>query len=391
MLEKIVALSHAGVTDDILITELEIVPDKIVALLNSTLQNGILTQADMRTKGIAHETSSDVFYDQNVIRVNLISSRHGRVMGAVIELALSKAGTGAHSVVLEQSDDTLFLRSDRDISNREARLELSERAMHSILVLIRPEAISSAIGADAFSHDNSYSDRTPSEHSQPPFEYRLGCSIPPSSFIKIIVSRKIKDYLSGIASMEIPLALVPERLTRAHYYDACSRVSQEVAILAPDFEPELRETLEAHRLIFSHVLRGEVPRGRELGSYLRLSQIAEEKGDVDGALFFLNKLLVLQDTNLVLMIKIGDLLNKKNTFEDIKNAGKYYMKAIVLDPSVVEAQEKMGDIFMTLAINHHYNKTALLNKAVAHFTEALKLNPCNDGPIKKIETIRTLL
>ena len=118
MLEKIVALSHAGVTDDILITELEIVPDKIVALLNSTLQNGILT-ADMRTKGIAHETSADVFYDQNVIRVNLISSRHGRVMGAVIELALSKAGTGAHSVVLEQSDDTLFLRSDRDISNRE--------------------------------------------------------------------------------------------------------------------------------------------------------------------------------------------------------------------------------------------------------------------------------
>ena len=63
----------------------------------------------------------------------------------------------------------------------------------------------------------------------------------------------------------------------------------------------------------------------------------------------------------------------------------------MIDPSVVEAQEKMGDIFMTLAINHHYNKTALLNKAVAHFTEALNLNPCNDGLTKKIETIRTRL
>ena len=57
------------------------------------------------------------------------------------------------------------------------------------------------------------------------------------------------------------------------------------------------------------------------------SQIAEEKGDVDGALFFLNKLLVLQDTNLVLMIKIGDLLNKKNTFEDSKRSTNHIPSA----------------------------------------------------------------
>jgi len=103
MMKKIIpTASITQSTAPIRLEELEICPEKVIQLLNSTLQHGILTQQDMISFGISHVASSDIFGDPNSVRVNLVSNRHNRVIGAVIELALSKQGTGAHSVVLEQ-------------------------------------------------------------------------------------------------------------------------------------------------------------------------------------------------------------------------------------------------------------------------------------------------
>lgn len=373
------------------ISEIEFLPEKVIQLLTSLLEHGILTQEDMIAKGITPSTSSDILGDLNCVRVNLISGRHERPIGAVVTLALSKKGTGAHSVVLEQQSDTIFLRSDGDYTKRDIQLELSERTMHSILVLIDPARISDSIGADAIKHDDDYSDRTPLENEQPPFEYKLLRSIPASSFIKILVSNKIKDHLSSVPHMEIPLSLVPEKNVIANYYDAGSRTVAQVSILAPDFEPEMREILEEHKLVFTHALRAEIPRTREMQGYLQLGEKNEKEGNIDRALFFFDKLLELSPLDVTLHIKMGNLLFRKNTLEDIKGAGRYFAKAIKLNEGLTEAHLKMGTVYKSLALNYGLNREKLLSKAIVCFANALKIEPNNSQLSSEIVEIQALL
>jgi len=303
-------------------------------------------------------------------------------------------------------------------------LELSEREMHSFLVLINPRAIDEAVSSQAIRHDDQYADRTPQEHGQPPFEYKLLKSIPPQSFIKVLLPRQVGFALSKLVNPHgVTLSLVGEKEVNAHYYDAGSRTNMAVTILAPDFEHELQTVLEEHNLIFTHALRGEVPKTREVSELMTLGDKKAESQLYTEASKFYSSITQINSDHIEAHLKAGNCLvisgsseNRgyawsyyehyakltKQNFDDVligkgkeifskgdtdnlKLAGYYFNKVISRNSENEEAHFYMGSIFQHLSTLPETAK--LKDRAITEFRKVCEINPYNTEAIDRLQQL----